>query len=141
VEIKQYSVIYEAIDDVTLLLEGMLTPIIEENVLGHAEVRQIFTVPKLGTICGCSVLDGVLQRSAKMRLFRGKEMLWEGEVASLKRFKDDVKEVAQGYECGVGLQGYSKANVGDRLECYELKKIPRKLKPEGTSSQRQSASA
>ncbi len=127
VSIRQYSVIYDAIDDVTLLLEGMLTPIIEENILGHAEVRDTFAVPKLGFIAGCNVTDGVLNRSAKMRLFRGKDQVWEGEVASLRRFKDDVREVSSGYDCGVGLQGFSKVAIGDRLECYELKKIARKL--------------
>ncbi len=134
VQIRQYSVIYDAIDDVTLLLEGMLTPIIEEHILGHAEVRNLFNVPKLGTIAGCSVLDGAIQRSARMRLFRGKELLWEGEIASLKRFKDDVKEVTIGYECGIGLNGYAKLNVGDQLECFELKKIARKLNPTGQGS-------
>ena len=127
VPIKQYSVIYDAIDDVTVLLEGMLTPIVEEVVLGHAEVRETFSVPKLGLIAGCSILDGVVQRGARMRLFREKVQQWEGEIASLRRFKDDVKEVAQGYECGIGLQGFAKINIGDRLECYELKKTARKL--------------
>ena len=127
VQIQQYSVIYDAIDNVTAVLEGMLEPIIEEVILGHAEVRNLFSVPKLGTIAGCSVLDGNIIRSARMRCLRGKENIWDGEIASLKRFKDDVKEVAQGYECGIGLQGFNKLNVGDTLECYELKKIPRKL--------------
>jgi len=127
VQIKQYSVIYDAIDDVTSLLEGMLTPIIEEIVLGHAEVRNLFNVPKLGTIAGCNVTDGLIQRSAKMRLFREKELVWEGDLASLRRFKDDVKEVAIGYDCGIGLQGFAKMLVGDRLECYDFKKTARKL--------------
>ena len=127
VKIKQYSVIYDAIDDVTALLEGMLTPIIEEVILGHAEVRQTFSVPKLGTIAGCMVSDGVIQRGAKMRLFRGKDLIWEGDIATLKRFKDDVKEVTLGYECGIGLQGFAKINIDDRLECYEFKKTARKL--------------
>jgi translation initiation factor IF-2 len=131
VPIKNYSVIYDAIDEVTSLLEGMLTPIIEEHILGHAEVRELFSVPKLGTIAGCSVLDGVINRNQRMRLFRGKEQVWEGEIASLKRFKDDVREVAIGYECGIGLQGFNKLIIGDRLECFELKKIARKLKPDG----------
>ena len=140
VPIKQYSVIYDAIDEVTNLLEGMLTPIIEEHILGHAEVRELFSVPKLGTIAGCSVLDGSIVRSARMRLFRGKDQVWEGEIASLKRFKDDVKEVTIGYECGIGLQGFNKLIVGDRLECFELKKIARKLKPEGQGGSRPAAS-
>ena len=135
VSIRQFSVIYDAIDEVTAMLEGMLEPIIEEVVLGHADVRNLFNVPKLGTIAGCSVLDGVIQRGARMRVIRevpgqkDKETLWDGELASLKRFKDDVKEVSQGYECGIGLQGFNKLVVGDQLECYELKKTARKLKP------------
>jgi translation initiation factor IF-2 len=130
VAIKQYSVIYDAIDEVTALLEGMLTPIIEEHVLGHAEVRQIFQVPKLGTIAGCNVTDGVMQRSQRLRVLRGKEILHDGDFASLRRFKDDVREVQNGYDCGVGVTNFTKFNVGDIIECYELKKIARKLKPE-----------
>ncbi len=138
VVIQPFSVIYDAIDFVTAKLEGMLEPIIEEVILGHADVRNLFNVPKLGTIAGCSVLDGVIQRSAKMRVLRAatptatvRENIWEGEIASLKRFKDDVKEVAQGYECGIGLTGFAKLNVGDQLECFELKKTARKLTPVG----------
>ncbi|MBI5607316.1 MAG: translation initiation factor IF-2, partial [Deltaproteobacteria bacterium] len=134
VQIRQYSVIYDAIDDVTRELESRLTPIIEEVVLGHAEIRQIFSVPKLGVIAGCNVTDGVLQRSQQLRVLRGKEVLHEGEFGSLKRFKDDVREVSIGYDCGVGIQNFTKFQVGDVIECYELKKIARKLKPEGTTA-------
>jgi translation initiation factor IF-2 len=141
VQIRQYSVIYDAIDDVTSMLEGMLTPIVEEVVLGHAEVRELFNVPKLGTIAGCNVTDGKLDRSTKLRLWRGKELVWEGEFASLKRFKDDVKEVAMGYDCGVGLQGFNKMLQGDKLECYEIKKTPRKLQSTSGRPQQQAATA
>jgi translation initiation factor IF-2 len=134
-------VIYDAIDDVTSMLEGMLTPIVEEVVLGHAEVRELFNVPKLGTIAGCNVTDGKLDRSTKLRLWRGKELVWEGEFASLKRFKDDVKEVAMGYDCGVGLQGFNKLQQGDKLECYEVKKTPRKLQSTSGRPQQQAATA
>ena len=139
VQIRQYSVIYDAIDAVTTLLEGMLTPIVEEVVLGHAEVRNLFNVPKLGTIAGCNVTDGKLERGARLRLWRGKELAWEGDFASLKRFKDDVKEVTQGYDCGVGLVGYAKVAVGDRLECYEIKKTPRKLPAAAVRPSREAA--
>ncbi len=132
VQIRQYSVIYDAIDDVTLQLEGMLTPIIEEVILGHAEIRQIFSVPKLGVIAGSNVTDGLLQRSQQLRVLRGKEVLFEGEFGSLRRFKDDVREVTIGYDCGVGITNFTKFQVGDVIECYELKKIARKLKPEAT---------
>ena len=130
VQIRSYSVIYDAIDDVTSVLEGMLTPIIEEVVLGHAEVRQIFSVPKLGVIGGSNVTDGVLQRNQRVRVLRAKEVIHDGEFASLRRFKDDVKEVAVGYDCGIGITGFAKFVVGDIVQCYELKKIPRKLKAE-----------
>ncbi|MBM4342031.1 MAG: translation initiation factor IF-2 [Deltaproteobacteria bacterium] len=136
VQIRQYSVIYDAIDDVTVLLEGMLTPIIEEVVLGHAEIRQIFTVPKLGVVAGSHVTDGALQRNQRLRVLRAGEVVHEGEFASLKRFKDDAKEVAQGYDCGIGIAGFTKFQVGDVVQCYELKKIPRKLKPEGAGGGR-----
>ena len=139
VQIRQYSVIYDAIDDVTLLLEGMLTPIIEEVVLGHAEIRQIFTVPKLGVVGGSHVTDGALQRNQRLRVLRAGQVVHEGEFASLKRFKDDAKEVAQGYDCGIGITGFTKFVVGDVVQCYELKKIPRKLKPEGAGGSRPSA--
>ena len=139
VQIRQYTVIYDAIDAVTMVLEGMLTPIIEEVVLGHAEVRQIFAVPKLGVIAGSHVTDGTILRSQRLRLLRGTEVLHDGEFASLKRFKDDAREVTQGYDCGIGVTGFTKFQVGDVVQCYELKKIPRKLKPEPASGRSASA--
>ncbi len=139
VQIRQYSVIYDAIDDVTSMLEGMLTPIIEEVVLGHAEIRQVFSVPKLGVIAGSNVTDGVLQRNQRLRVLRGKDVVHDGEFASLRRFKDDVKEVAQGYDCGIGITGFTKFVVGDIVQCYELKKIPRKLKADPADRRGQSA--
>ncbi len=127
VRILPFSVIYEAIDHVLVAMEGLLEPIIEEIVHGHAEVRAVFHIAKAGQIAGCYVTDGRLQRSARMRLSRGEEQLWEGGVASLKRFKEDVTEVSGGYECGVGLTGFNKLKEGDLLECFDVKMTPRKL--------------
>ena len=127
VRIMPFSVIYEAIDYVLVAMEGMLEPIVEEIVHGHAEVRAVFHIAKAGQISGCYVTDGRLKRSARMRLFREEEKLWEGNVASLKRFKEDVTEVSGGYECGVGLTGFNKFKEGDRLECFDVKMTPRKL--------------
>ena len=127
VRILPFSVIYEAIDHVLLAMEGLLDPIVEEVIHGHAEVRAVFHIAKAGQVAGCYVTDGRLQRSARMRLFRAEEQLWEGGVSSLKRFKEDVTEVSGGYECGVGLAGFNKFKEGDRLECFDVKMTPRKL--------------
>ncbi|MBZ7937830.1 translation initiation factor IF-2 [Campylobacter molothri] len=119
VEIKTYNVIYNLLDDVKALLGGMMSPIISEEQLGQAEIRQIINVPKLGQIAGCMVTEGVINRGAKIRLIREGVVVFEGSVSSLKRFKDDVKEVAKGYECGVGIQGCDDMRVGDYIESYK----------------------
>ncbi|EPT6736965.1 EF-Tu/IF-2/RF-3 family GTPase, partial [Campylobacter jejuni] len=105
VEIKTYNVIYNLLDDVKALLGGMMSPIISEEQLGQAEIRQVINVPKIGQIAGCMVTEGVINRGAKIRLIRDGVVVYEGNVSSLKRFKDDAKEVAKGYECGVGIEG------------------------------------
>jgi translation initiation factor IF-2 len=127
VEILHFSVNYDAIDAVMLALEGMLDPIIEEIDHGNAEVRAVFHIAKAGSVAGCYVTDGKMVRNANFRLRRGEEVLWTGRCSSLKRFKDDVPEVATGYECGVSLEGFSKFREGDVIECFEQKKTPRKL--------------
>ena len=127
VRIMPFSVIYEAIDHVLGAMEGLLDPIVEEVIHGHAEVRAVFHIAKAGQVSGCYVTDGRLRRAARMRLFRDEEKLWEGGVSSLKRFKEDVTEVSGGYECGVGLTGFNKFKEGDRLECFDVKMTPRKL--------------
>ncbi|MBZ7954216.1 translation initiation factor IF-2 [Campylobacter sp. W0018] len=119
VEIKTYNVIYNLLDDVKALLGGMMSPIISEEQLGQAEIRQVINVPKLGQIAGCMVTEGVINRGAKIRLIREGVVVFEGSVSSLKRFKDDVKEVAKGYECGVGIQGCDDMRVGDYIESYK----------------------
>ncbi|EPV9390065.1 translation initiation factor IF-2 [Campylobacter upsaliensis] len=119
VEIKTYNVIYNLLDDVKALLGGMMSPIISEEQLGQAEIRQVISVPKIGQIAGCMVSEGVINRGAKIRLIRDGVVVYEGNVSSLKRFKDDVKEVAKGYECGVGIEGCDDMRVGDYIESYK----------------------
>lgn len=119
VEIKTYNVIYNLLDDVKALLGGMMSPILSEEQLGQAEIRQVISVPKIGQIAGCMVTEGVINRGAKIRLIRDGVVVFEGNVSSLKRFKDDAKEVAKGYECGVGIEGCDDMRVGDYIESYK----------------------
>ncbi|TKX28424.1 translation initiation factor IF-2 [Campylobacter sp. MIT 12-5580] len=119
VEIKTYNVIYNLIDDVKALLSGLMSPIISEEQLGQAQIRQVINVPKIGQIAGCMVTEGVINRGAKIRLIREGVVVYEGNVSSLKRFKDDVKEVAKGFECGVGIEGCNDMREGDYIESYK----------------------
>ncbi|MBE5928450.1 MAG: translation initiation factor IF-2 [Lachnospiraceae bacterium] len=125
VDLRLYRVIYDAINDIESAMKGMLDPIYEEKVLGHAEVRQTFKASGLGTIAGSYVLDGKIERGCKARIYRGDEMIFEGNLASLKRFKDDVKEVNTGYECGLVFEGFSSIQVEDRVELYTMVEVPR----------------
>ncbi len=128
VDIELYNVIYEAIDDVKKALEGMLEPTIKEKVLGRAEVRNLFSVSRLGTIAGCMVVDGVISRSSDgIRVIRDNIVSYEGNISSLKRFKDDAKEVKSGYECGIMIENFNDIKVGDILENFALEKIAGKL--------------
>jgi translation initiation factor IF-2 len=127
VDIRLYRVIYDAIDDVKAALSGMLKPEQRESELGRAEVRELFRVPKLGVIAGSYVLSGNIQRDAKARLVRDGIVIYEGRIGSLRRFKDDVKEVAQGYECGIGIEGYQNIEEGDVIEAYEVREVARSL--------------
>ena len=119
VEIKTYNVIYDLIDDVTGIVTGMMAPVIREENIGQAMVREVFTVPKLGAIAGCIVTDGTINRGVKIRVIRDGVIIYEGKVSSLKRFKDDVKEVGKGYECGVGIEGYIDIKAGDYIESFK----------------------
>jgi translation initiation factor IF-2 len=123
VTLKQYSIIYEALDDVKLAMEGMLEAIIKEKVVGHAKVLQTFNVPKLGTIAGSSVTDGKITRTSMVRLMRDSKAIITSKIASLKRFKDDVKEVDKGFECGIGIENFTDFQPGDVIEAYELETI------------------
>ncbi len=125
VEIKLYNVIYQAIDDVERAMKGMLAPVYEEKVIGHAVIRQIFKASDVGNIAGSYILDGQLQRDCKIRITREGEQVYEGSLASLKRFKDDVKEVKAGYECGLVFDGYNDIQVEDQIEGYIMVEVPR----------------
>ena len=123
VDVHTYSVIYEAIGDVERALKGMRAAVYEEKILGHAEIRQIFRSSSTGNIAGAYVRDGILQRGCKVRVFRGEEKLYEGQLASLKRFKDDVKEVREGFECGLVFDGFGDFEIEDRVEAYIMVQV------------------
>ncbi len=125
VEIKLYKVIYQAIEDVEYAMKGMLAPVYEEKITGHAEIRQLFKASKVGNIAGAIVTDGMIQKDCKVRITRDGEQIFEGDLASLKRFKDDVKEVKDGYECGLVFDGFDAINVGDVVEAYIMVEVPR----------------
>ncbi len=127
VEIRVYDVIYEAVDEVTAALEGMLAPERRETVEGTAEVRETFKITKLGTIAGCYVSEGRMDRKGHARIIRDGIVIYDSEVSSLKRFKDDVKEVREGFECGIGIKNFNDVKVGDLIECYTVQEIARTL--------------
>ena len=125
VDIRLYKVIYSAIEDVSAAMKGMLDPIFEEKVLGHAEVRQIFKASGIGNIAGSYILDGIFERGCKCRITREGEQIFDGALASLKRFKDDVKEVKTGYECGLVFEGFNDIAEFDQIEAYKMVEVPR----------------
>ncbi len=127
IDIRYYNIIYDAVDDVKAALSGMLTPEQREQVLGLVEVRQVFRVSKIGTIAGCMVLDGLVRRTARVRLLRDHVVVWTGELDSLRRFKDDVREVKAGFECGLSLKGYDDIKEADQLEVFEVQEVARTL--------------
>jgi translation initiation factor IF-2 len=127
IEIKCYNIIYELIDEVKLAMAGLLDKKRVETYLGRAEVRQTFSVPKAGTVAGCFVIDGKLVRNAQVRLLRDSRIIFDGKLNSLKRFKDDAKEVAQGYECGMGIDGYNDIKIGDLIEAYQIEMVNQEL--------------
>ena len=125
VDIRLYKVIYNAIEDVEAAMKGMLEPVYEEKIIGHAEVRQIFRSSEVGNIAGSYVLDGTIQRDCKIRIFREEDMIYEGVLSSLKRFKDDVKEVKSGYECGLVFGGFDDMKEEDKIEAFIMTEVPR----------------
>jgi translation initiation factor IF-2 len=127
VDIRLYSIIYDAINEVKSALEGMLAPSLSEQILATIEVREVFKVSRVGTIAGCYVQDGKIVRNNKVRLVRDGLIVFDGSIASLKRFKDDVREVEQGFECGIGLEGYNDVKTGDTIEAYTIVETKRKL--------------
>jgi translation initiation factor IF-2 len=127
IDIRYYNIIYEAVDEIKSAMTGMLSPERKESTLGSIEVREIFKISKIGTVAGCFVLDGVAKRNSKLRLLRDNVVIHEGEFDSLKRFKDDVREVKGGFECGLSLKGYNDLKVGDVIEVYEVVEVARSL--------------
>jgi translation initiation factor IF-2 len=127
IDIRMYSIIYDAINEIKSAMEGMLAPQFEEKIVANVEIRETFKISKVGTIAGCMVLDGKINRNSKIRIIRDGVVLHTGELASLKRFKDDVKEVATNYECGLNIQNYNEIEVGDIVEAFEQVEIKRKL--------------
>ena len=124
-DIRLYRIIYQAIEDVEKAMKGLLAPEFKENLLGHAQVRSTFKITGAGTIAGSYVTDGKVQRNASVRLLRDNVVIFEGKLSSLRRFKDDVKEVASGYECGIGLENYNDVKEGDVIECFVMEEIER----------------
>jgi translation initiation factor IF-2 len=127
VDIRTYSIIYDAIDDIHKALEGLLTPEKREEILGTMNIREVFKVPKVGNVAGCYVVDGKITRSSKVRLIRDGIQVFEGTISSLKRFKEDVREVESGFECGLGLENFNDIKVGDVIEAYRIVEAKRKL--------------
>jgi len=127
IDIRYYNIIYDAVDEVKAALSGMLAPEQREQALGLVEIRQIIRVPKVGAVAGCMVTEGLVKRTSSARLLRDHVVIWTGELASLKRFKDDVKEVKAGFECGLSLKGYDEIKEGDQLEIFEVQEVARTL--------------
>jgi translation initiation factor IF-2 len=127
VQVRYYNIIYEAVDDVKAALGGLLSPEIKETILGTVEIRNVFKISKVGAVAGCFVLDGIVKRSSSVRLIRDGVVIHTAELDSLKRFKDDVREVKAGFECGLSLKNFNDINVGDQLEVFEQVEVARTL--------------
>jgi translation initiation factor IF-2 len=127
VDVRYYSIIYEAVDEVKSALSGLLSPERKEVTLGLVEIRDIFKASKIGTIAGCYVLEGLIRKNSKIRILRDNVVIYDGELDSLKRFKEDAKEVKANYECGLSIQNFNDINVGDQIEVYETVEVARKL--------------
>ena len=123
VDIRLYNVIYDAVDDITAAMKGMLAPKFRETILGSAEVREVFKITGVGSVAGCYVTNGKVVRSGKVRIYRNDVSIYDGNILALKRFKDDVKEVASGYECGISIENYNDIKVGDVFEVYQMEEI------------------
>ena len=135
VDIRLYNIIYDALADIKAAMEGLLEPMLKERVVGRAEVRQVFTIPKAGLVAGCYVVDGTVTRaSAGARVIRDHVVVYEGKIGSLRRFKDDVREVQQGYECGITIENFNDVKSGDVIEAYVFDKIAAKLETAGRAS-------
>jgi translation initiation factor IF-2 len=127
VDIRYYNIIYDAVDEVKAALSGMLAPEKKEHILGVVEIRQVFRISRVGSVAGCMVLSGVVKRNASVRVLRNHVVMHTGELDSLKRFKDDVREVKEGFECGLSLKNFNDINEGDQLEVFEIREVARTL--------------
>jgi translation initiation factor IF-2 len=127
VDVHYYSIIYEAVDQVKAALGGLLSPEQKESVIGMVEIREVFKISKVGSIAGCYVQDGVIRRNSMVRVLRNNVVIYSGELDSLKRFKDDVKEVKNNFECGLSIKNFNEIEVGDMLEVFEVVEVARKL--------------
>jgi translation initiation factor IF-2 len=127
VEIRYYSIIYNLIDDLRGALSGLLAPSLRENLLGNASIRKVFDITKVGKVAGCMVTDGLVRRGAKVRLLRDNVVIHEGALKTLKRIKDEVREVREGYECGMAFENYHDLREGDVIECFEIEEVARAL--------------
>jgi translation initiation factor IF-2 len=127
VDIRYYDVIYNVIKDIRLAMAGLLEPVYTEDVIGHADIKQVFRIPKIGTVAGCQVTDGVVERNANVRLLRDEIVVFDGKISSLKRFKEDAREVASGYECGIGLENFQDIKPGDVVEVYKVQEVEAEL--------------
>jgi translation initiation factor IF-2 len=127
VEIRYYAVIYDLVDEVKQAMSGLLAPTRRETFLGNAEILEVFTISKVGKVAGCRVTEGKVERGAQVRLIRDNVVVHEGKLSQLKRFKDDVKEVTAGQECGMAFEGYQDMRQGDTIECYRVEKVQRSL--------------
>src|SRR5690606_400669 len=127
IDIRLFSVIYDAVDAIKDAMEGMLSPELNEKITSSVEVRETFKVPNVGTIAGCMVIDGKINRNSRIRMIRDGIVVFTGEIETLKRFKDDVREVATGYECGISVRNFNDIKVGDIIESFEIVETKRKL--------------
>jgi translation initiation factor IF-2 len=127
VDVRYHDIIYDVVDEVKAALSGMLTPDRKESILGLVEIRQVFRISKVGVVAGCYVTEGLIKRGAQIRLLRENVVIYTGELDSLKRFKDDVREVKSGFECGLSLKNYNDIEVGDQLEAFEVVEVERSL--------------
>src|SRR6185436_6785014 len=125
VDIRYYSIIYNVVDDVRAALSGMLAPTLREKFLGYAQVLEVFAITKVGKVAGCRVTEGVVKRGAKVRLLRDNVVIHEGALKTLKRFKDEVREVKEGFECGMAFENYQDVQANDQIECFELEEVAR----------------
>ena len=123
VDIRYYSIIYDVTDDMKTMLSGMLAPTLKENFLGYASIREVFNITKTGKVAGCMITEGIVKRGSGVRLLRDNVVIHQGHLAQLKRFKDDVKEVREGYECGMSFTNYEDIRVGDVIECFEIEEV------------------